>query len=40
MLVSHFLDRPVMSFFDINDQLLDDLYEYMETDLRLIVIPS
>jgi NADH:ubiquinone oxidoreductase subunit 6 (subunit J) len=29
------LDRPVMSFFDINDQLLVDLYEYMEEDMRL-----
>jgi hypothetical protein len=29
------LDRPIMSFFDINDQLLVDLYEYMEADLRL-----
>jgi hypothetical protein len=24
-----------MSFFDINDQLLVDLYEYMEADMRL-----
>jgi hypothetical protein len=29
------LDRPIMSYFDINDQLLVDLYEYMEADLRL-----
>jgi hypothetical protein len=29
------LDRPVMSFFDINDQLLVDLHEYMEADMRL-----
>jgi len=29
------LDRPVMSFFDINDQLPVDLHEYMETDLGL-----
>jgi len=29
------LDRPVMSFFKINDQLLVDLYEHMEQDIRL-----
>jgi hypothetical protein len=29
------LDRPIMSYFDINDQLLVNLYEYMEADLRL-----
>jgi hypothetical protein len=29
------LDRPVMSFFNINDQLLVDLQEYMEADMRL-----
>ena len=29
------LDRPIMSFFDINKQLLVDLYDYMEADLRL-----
>lgn len=29
------LDRPVMSFFEINKQLLVDLYEYMDADLRL-----
>jgi hypothetical protein len=29
------LDRPIMSFFDINDQLLVDLHEYMEADMRL-----
>jgi hypothetical protein len=29
------LDRPIMSFFDVNDQLLVDLYEYMEADMRL-----
>jgi uncharacterized membrane protein len=27
------LDRPIMSFFDVNDQLLVDLYEYMKTDI-------
>jgi hypothetical protein len=34
------LDRPVMSFFDINRQLLVDLYEYIETDMRLEVYPG
>lgn len=29
------LDRPVMSFFDINRQLLIDLHEDMKADLRL-----
>ena len=29
------LDRPVMSFFEINKQLLVDLYDYMDEDLRL-----
>ena len=29
------LDRPIMSFFEINRQLLVDLYEYMDADLRL-----
>lgn len=29
------LDRPVMSFFEINNQLLVDLQEYMEADLQL-----
>jgi len=28
------LDRPIMSFFEINKQLLVDLHEYMEADLR------
>jgi hypothetical protein len=28
------LDRPMMSLFDVNDQLLVDLYEYMERDMR------
>ena len=34
------LDRPVMSFFEINKQLLVDLNEYMETDLRLEYYPG
>jgi len=34
------LDRPVMSFFDINKQLLVDLSEYMESDLRLEYYPG
>ena len=29
------LDRPIMSFFDINKQLLVDLYNYMEADMNL-----
>ena len=29
------LDRPIMSFFEINKQLLVDLHEYMDADLRL-----
>jgi len=29
------LDRPIMSFFDINKQLIVDLYDYMDADLRL-----
>jgi hypothetical protein len=29
------LDRPIMSLFNVNDQLLVDLYEYMETDMSL-----
>jgi hypothetical protein len=29
------LDRPIMSLFNVNDQLLVELYEYMETDMRL-----
>jgi hypothetical protein len=28
------LDRPVMSFFKVNDQLLVDLFEYMDNDMR------
>jgi hypothetical protein len=34
------LDRPIMSFFDINKQLLVDLYEYMEADLQLEYYPG
>ena len=34
------LDRPVMSFFEINRQLLVDLHEFMETDLGLQVYPG
>ena len=34
------LDRPVMSFFDINIQLLVDLQEDMEADLRLEYYPG
>jgi len=34
------LDRPIMSFFDINRQLLVDLHEYMEADLRLKYYPG
>ncbi len=34
------LDRPVMSFFKINQQLLIDLSEYMEVDSRLEVYPA
>jgi len=29
------LDRPIMSFFEINNQLLTDLYEYMDAELAL-----
>ncbi len=34
------LDRPIMSFFEINKQLLVDLNEYMEADLRLKYYPG
>jgi hypothetical protein len=34
------LDRPIMSFFKINQQLLIDLSEYMEMDSRLEVFPG
>jgi len=34
------LDRPIMSFFEINKQLLVDLHEDMEADLRLEYYPG
>jgi hypothetical protein len=34
------LDRPIMSFFEINRQLLIDLHEDMEADLRLEYYPG
>lgn len=34
------LDRPVMSFFEINNQLLIDLNDYMQADLQLKYIPG
>lgn len=34
------LDRPIMSFFEIDRQLLVGLYEYMEADLRLEYYPA
>jgi hypothetical protein len=34
------LDRPIMSFFEINKQLLVDLHEYMDADLRLEYYPG
>ncbi len=34
------LDRPIMSFFEINRQLLTDLHEDMEADLRLEYYPG
>lgn len=34
------LDRPIMSFLEINKQLLVDLSEYMEADLRLEYYPG
>jgi len=34
------LDRPIMSFFEINRQLLVDLHEDMEADLRLEYYPG
>ena len=34
------LDRPVMSFFEINKQLLVDLSEFMEEELRLEYYPG
>lgn len=34
------LDRPVMSFFEINNQLLVDLDEYIQSDLQLKYYPG
>jgi len=34
------LDRPLMSFFDVNHQLLLELHEDMEADLRLEYFPG
>jgi len=34
------LDRPIMSFFEINNQLLVDLNEYIEADLSLEYYPG
>lgn len=34
------LDRPIMSFFEINRQLLVDLSEYMEADTQLEYYPG
>ena len=34
------LDRPIMSFFEINNQLLVDLNEYMQADLQLEYYPG
>ena len=34
------LDRPVMSFFDVNNQLLLDLYDYMRSTLRPEYLPG
>jgi len=34
------LDRPVMSFFEINNQLLVDLDEYIQSDLQLKHFPG
>ena len=34
------LDRPVMSFFEVNNQLLIDLDEFMQADLQLQYIPG
>jgi len=34
------LDRPVMSFFEVNRQLLVDLNEYMRADLQLQYYPG
>lgn len=34
------LDRPVMSFFEINNQLLIDLNDFMQTELKLEYYPG
>ena len=34
------LDRPIMSFFEINNQLLVDLNDYMQADLQLEYHPG
>lgn len=34
------LDRPIMSFFDINNQLLLDLYDYMHAALQPAYLPG
>ena len=34
------LDRPIMSFFEINNQLLIDLNDYMQADLQLEYYPG
>ena len=34
------LDRPIMSFFEINNQLLIDLNEYMQAETRLEYYPG
>ena len=34
------LDRPIMSFFDVNNQLLVDLYEKMQSDLTVKYYPG
>ena len=34
------LDRPVMSFFEVNNQLLIDLYEYMQSAMQTEFLPG
>lgn len=34
------LDRPVMSFFEVNNQLLLDLYEYMQSAMQTEFLPG
>jgi NADH:ubiquinone oxidoreductase subunit 6 (subunit J) len=34
------LDRPIMSFFDVNNQLLLDLHEYMQSAMRTEYLPA